>query len=106
MLHGERLECNASAGLGDITRFNDRSLESPAKVRSECLHGSGSLEGRTRQTGLPDDRHECPGMQFLVVGDGNRDCGITLRFLHDHVAAAAPNLDEAVQSEDPASLSA
>lgn len=45
-----------------------------------------------------------PGSEFGVVRHGHRASPVRDSVLHDHMAAAAPNLDEPVLRENPANV--
>ena len=83
-----------------------QALPAPPKSLREARPSSSRsfLECRTRHSGLADDRHQRAGAQLSMIRHRNGDRAVGIRLLHRDVAAAPPDFDETVGSEDAADL--
>ena len=83
-----------------------RVAPAPPKSLREARPSSSRsfLECRTRHSGLADDRHQRAGAQLSMIRHRNGDRAVGIRLLHRDVAAAPPDFDETVGSEDAADL--
>ena len=93
---GKRLQ----PGRNDHAGYGDRHWI-PACPTSRRLFEIG-----TRQTRLPDDRHQRADAELLMVGNRSCDRCVAIVLLHHHMAAATTHFPETVLEEDSAYLGA